>query len=392
MSTTIPATELPKFDNTLGALLIGGLLAMSLWGITSAQTATYFSNQNSENPLITKLVVSALWILDTVDAALNCHILYYYLVSNFLNPLAMTSPVWSTSSLRAFARKTQLQGWCNLQSITDFFVRCLFARRIFRLSHENYILTAGIVVISIMDLTCGIVITIKGFQIASFADLNALTKLFYLNFAAGFTGDLYVAFVLSYYLYTSRTGYTRTDTLIKNLIVYSINTAGGYATDRLPGVLGAITALNAFLGMLFQYGADDVDGMQYIIMPTNFIFIAFYLMLSKLYVNSYLATGGGNELILKRASLNAREHLFKKGGVVSIHMSQLNPAARPHSSGSASDNTFQPSRSLETTKRSRSQEIAISVETSIDTKSDPFASYTDLPNRKMRRMERQDSA
>ncbi|KZP11698.1 hypothetical protein FIBSPDRAFT_962099 [Athelia psychrophila] len=303
MSTTIPATELPKFDNTLGALLIGGLLAMSLWGITSAQTVTYFSNQNSENPLITKLVI---------------HVL--------------------------------------LTSITDFFIRCLFARRIFRLSHENYILTAGIVVISIMDLTCGIVITIKGFQIASFADLNALTKLFYLNFAAGFTGDLYVAFVLSYYLYTSRTGYTRTDTLIKNLIVYSINT-------------GAITALNAFLGMLF-----------YIIMPTNFIFIAFYLMLSKLYVNSYLAT------------LNAREHLFKKGGVVSIHMSQMNPAARPHSSGAASDNTFQPSRSLETTKRSRSQEIAISVETSIDTKSDPFASYTDLPNRKMRRMERQDSA
>jgi hypothetical protein len=344
MSTTIPATELPKFDNTLGALLIGGLLAMSLWGITSAQTATYFSNQNSENPLITKLVVSALWILDTVDTALTCHILYYYLVSNFLNPLAMTSPVWS------------ILVHVLLTSITDFFVRSLFARRIFRLSHENYILTAGIVLISIMDLTCGIIITIKGFQITSFADLNALTKLFYLNFATGFTGDLYVAFVLSYYLYTSRTGYARTDTLIKTLIVYSINT-------------GAITALNAFMGMLF-----------YIIMPTNFIFIAFYLMLSKLYINSYLAT------------LNAREHLFKKGGVVSIHMSQLNPTARPHSSGAASDNTFQPSRSLETTKRSRSQEISISVETSIDTKSDPFASYTDLPSRKMRRMERQDSA
>lgn len=39
--------------------------------------------------------VAALWILDTFDTALCCHILYHYLVSNFLNPAAMTSPVWS---------------------------------------------------------------------------------------------------------------------------------------------------------------------------------------------------------------------------------------------------------------------------------------------------------
>ncbi|KZP05045.1 hypothetical protein FIBSPDRAFT_1054306 [Athelia psychrophila] len=357
MSTTIPANELPKFDNTLGALLIGGLLAMSLWGITSAQTATYFSNQGSETPLISKLVVSALWILDTADTALTCHILYYYLVSNFLNPLAMASPVWS------------ILIHVLITSITDFFIRCLFARRIFRLSHENYILTAGIVVISVMDLTCGIIITIKGFQMSSFADLSAFSKLFYLNFAAGFSGDLYVAFVLSYYLYTSRTGYTRTDTLIKTLIMYSINTVGGYIADRLHGVLGAITALDAFMGMFF-----------YIIMPTNFIFITFYLMLSKIYVNSYLAT------------LNAREHLFEKGGVAPIHMSLLHPAFRTYDTGDTSENNLQPSRSLDATKRSGSPEIAINVETFIDPKSDSFASYTNLPSRKPRRIERQDSA
>jgi len=49
-------------------------------------------------------------------------------------------------------------------------------------------------------------------------------------------------------------------------------------------------------------------------MPNNLIFIAFYLNLSKLFVNSYLA------------SLNAREGLIgkmKSDGMVSIHMSRV---------------------------------------------------------------------
>lgn len=33
-------------------------------------------------------------LLDTFDSVLNGHILYYYLVTNYLNPLAIMTPVW----------------------------------------------------------------------------------------------------------------------------------------------------------------------------------------------------------------------------------------------------------------------------------------------------------
>ncbi|KAF7984184.1 hypothetical protein HWV62_16874 [Athelia sp. TMB] len=224
--------------------------------------------------------VAALWILDTFDTALCCHILYHYLVSNFLNPAAMASPVWSI-----------LTSFAELKAV----------------------------------------ITVRAFSLSSWTDLTAISHLFYLNFASGCAGDVYVALALSWYLWHSRTGFARTDGLVRTLMLYAINT-------------GAMTAAG-----------------QYIIMPTNFIFVGFYLMLSKLYINSYLAT------------LNAREALFEQGGVVSIHMSQMAPHFRAYGSGSGVDFDSQPSTVLNSTKRSN--ELEINVETVVDTKSDPFVNY-----------------
>jgi len=209
-------------DNTLGALLIGGLIATALWGIASAQTFAYFQYRSYDR-LTFKLLIAFLWCLDTLDTILGCHILYHYLVSNYMNPLAIASPVWS------------LVIHVAVTSVTDCIIRCLFARRVYRLSHGNIILTAGIVVITIVDLACGITITAKAFHISLYSELDRLSTLFYLNFAAGFSGDLYVAIALCFYLHRSRTGFQRTDNLITVLMRYTINT-------------GLLTSIDALLG------------------------------------------------------------------------------------------------------------------------------------------------
>lgn len=133
-------------------------------------------------------------------------------------------------------------------------------------------------------------ITIKAFKIATYPGLSAVATLFYVNFGSNLSADVYVAVVLCYYLWRSRTGVGKTDSLIVTLILYTVNT-------------GLLTALDASAGLI-----------TYAAMPNNFIFIAFYLNLSKLFVNSYLA------------SLNAREGLIgkmKSDGMVSIHMSRV---------------------------------------------------------------------
>ncbi|THU79309.1 hypothetical protein K435DRAFT_785899, partial [Dendrothele bispora CBS 962.96] len=275
--------QLPKFDNTLGAVLLGGLLAMALWGVVCIQTYNFFMGKSRDKPAF-KLLIAFLWTLDTFDSALNCHILYYYLVSNYLNPLAVLFPVWSVIIHVA------------ITSLSNFIIRSMFARRIYRLSGNQVLITSYIVAVSLTDLVCGIVITVKAFGITSYLELDKLSNLMYLNFASGTTSDLSVALVLCYFLRRSRTGFSKTDSLISLLVLYTVNT-------------GLLVAVDAFLGLI-----------TYIIMPHNFIFLGFYLLLSKLYLNSYLA------------ALNAREGLRERVNEPrSIHLSNFSHPRFHHS-------------------------------------------------------------
>ncbi|KAK7458146.1 hypothetical protein VKT23_010054 [Stygiomarasmius scandens] len=305
----------PKFDNTLGAVLIGGLFAMALWGVMCVQTYNFFMG-NSRDKAVFKLLVVFLWALDTFDSALNCHILYHYLVSNYLNALAIVIPVWYVSVIIHVA----------ITSLSNFIIRSMFARRIYRLSGNNIPVTLWIVAVSLTDLICGIVITVKAFGISSYLELDKLSNLMYLNFASGTTSDLSVALVLCFLLHRSRTGFTKTDSLISILMLYTVNT-------------GLLVALDAFLGLI-----------TYIIMPHNFIFLGFYLLLSKLYLNSYLA------------ALNAREGLRERANDPrSIHLSNLS-YSHPrfyHSQSSGPTVVGEKSPRLE-------KSVAISVETITD--------------------------
>jgi len=274
-SSSVPPIHIPAFDNTLGALLVGGMVAMALWGVTCVQAFIFFTRRSRDRPLF-KLLIAFLMALDTFDTILNCHFLYWYLVKNYLNPLAVVVPVWSVI-LHVAAT-----------SISDFIVRSMYARRIYRLSHENILLTAGIVALSLTDLICGLIITAKAFGVKSYLDLDPLSSLMYLNFAAGTSADLCVALVLCYLLRRSRTGFQQTDSLIYVLMLYTVNT-------------GLLVAFDASAGLI-----------TYIVMPNNLIFLGFYLLLSKLYLNSYLA------------SLNAREGIRGRlNEPMSIHLSKI---------------------------------------------------------------------
>ncbi|TFY60763.1 hypothetical protein EVG20_g7301 [Dentipellis fragilis] len=167
------------------------------------------------------------------------------------------------------------------------------------LSHQSKLLTAGILATSLLDLrepyqilvylpsltmrfllasVVGIIIAAKGFQLESIDQLSKLKTLFYINFASGTGSDVYVAGVLCYFLHTSRTGFnTRTDSIISILMLYTINT-------------GLLTAIDAFMGM---------------ILTDLFLLV---------YSNAYLATLNNRGALREKSSTD---------GIVSIHLSQL---------------------------------------------------------------------
>ncbi|ETW75229.1 hypothetical protein HETIRDRAFT_412440 [Heterobasidion irregulare TC 32-1] len=315
MSTVLSAFS---FDNTLGALLVGGLISGILYGITCTQTYVYYERGAGDRPSL-KAFVALLWLLNTLEFVFDAHMMYFYLISNFATPAALTvKPVWS------------LLIHVLITSITDFLVRAMFARRIYRLSNKNMILTGLVLATSTFDLVVGLVITVKAFSLSSIENLSKLSTLFYLNFAAGTSSDVYIAVVLCYFLNKSRTGgfNLRTDSIINVLMLYTINT-------------GLLTAVDATLGMIL-----------YAAMPNNMVFIAFYIQLSKLYVNAYLAILNNRELLRDKVSEG-----------VSIHLSRItHPSAnnRP----STTDETTRPG----TGKRLEPLEIV--VQTSIDRRTD----------------------
>ncbi|KAI0700870.1 hypothetical protein BC835DRAFT_1411720 [Cytidiella melzeri] len=252
-------------SGTIGVLLIGGLISAILYGITSTQTILYFQFGRGDWWLV-KVAVPCLWLLDTFDMCLIFHILYWYLISNYGNSLSLENPVWSIIM------------HVLVTSVTQTVVRGMFATRIWRLSHGNWIIVLLISIVSLTDLVTCLIITVKAFH-TTFAGLQKLSALVYLEFAAGFAGDALVAASLCYILHRSRTGFRRTETVITLLTMYIINT----------GKSCLFTALTASISLIL-----------FASQPNSFVYIAVYFQLSKLYVNAYLAM------------LNARDKMRNK--------------------------------------------------------------------------------
>ncbi|KIO09785.1 hypothetical protein M404DRAFT_290357 [Pisolithus tinctorius Marx 270] len=77
-----------------GSALIGGLISAMLYGITTLQTYVYYMHYAEDAPT-TKFLVAAIWILDTIHISFICHMLYYYLITNYGVPTSLERIVWS---------------------------------------------------------------------------------------------------------------------------------------------------------------------------------------------------------------------------------------------------------------------------------------------------------
>ncbi|EKM53080.1 uncharacterized protein PHACADRAFT_197512 [Phanerochaete carnosa HHB-10118-sp] len=91
------------FDNTLGALIIAEILIAVLYGIASMQVYVYLHRSSGDTVLMkrtgtfgsTAVLTRMTRILDSLYLAFTSHTIYYYAVTNFMNPLALTACPWT---------------------------------------------------------------------------------------------------------------------------------------------------------------------------------------------------------------------------------------------------------------------------------------------------------
>ncbi|PIL27491.1 hypothetical protein GSI_10642 [Ganoderma sinense ZZ0214-1] len=269
-------------NDTLGAAFLGTIATSCFYGITIVQTYIYFKRSGRDS-LFLRFLVFSLWLLDSLHLALVVHAIYYYAVTNFSDARVLAVPTWSILAQIVVTGVSDLtvRGLVPTVSYTLTFPLMIIERA------ASSVIEFGGAVSSLTVFGGSIAFAVKSFGVPTFAAFSEIADILYVSLGAGVVADMLIAGAMTVVLIKCRTGFSKTDSVIRTLIIYSINT-------------GALTGLCALLCLV-----------TYATMPDNFIFIAFYFVLPKLFLNSLLAT------------LNAREALrgASPSGMVSVPLS-----------------------------------------------------------------------
>ncbi|KAI0700150.1 hypothetical protein C8T65DRAFT_742210 [Cerioporus squamosus] len=241
--------SLIDLNSTFGALFIGFGASCVAFGILSMQAYTYFRRY----PLDVwwyKCLVGAIWVLELVDQAFIGHAVYFYVVTNWGMVTALLSaPVWSLVLQVAIG------------AAVGAIVKVCFGLRVWRFSKHNIPVTMLIMLGALAQLAAAFYFTVKAIDIKSLAQVGSSS----IALGLGMATDVITAAALCWFLRNLKTGFAKDDSIINKLTVYAINT----------GVISSAISLSTLI--------------LYDLMPTNFIFMAFYFVLSKVYANSFYA-------------------------------------------------------------------------------------------------------
>ncbi|OCH93576.1 hypothetical protein OBBRIDRAFT_832509 [Obba rivulosa] len=254
-----------QLDDTMGVTFVGVVVAAILYGVSCVQMFYYFVRYPTDWWHM-KLLVSAVWVFDTVHQVLITHTVYTYVITNFGNDMVLGTLVWSLIVEVLF------------NGFTALLVQSFFVLRIWKLSEKNLWLTVPVLLLVIGEFGAVLAYVIQAMQLGTFAQLDNLKPLSMTVNALAAAGDVLIAVILCTMLHRSRTGFKRSDGLINKLILFTINT-------------GFLTSVCAVLSLI-----------TIVTLPNTFIYICFYFTLGRLYSNSLLATLNARKLLRDKAS------------------------------------------------------------------------------------------
>ncbi|TFK40317.1 hypothetical protein BDQ12DRAFT_680734 [Crucibulum laeve] len=242
-------------EDTLGALFIGALITMAVYGITTLQMYFYYM-YFPRDEWVVKLLVALIWILDTLHVIFMGHALHYYLISEFGNPKAQVYGIWSLFTS------------IGINILMAFVVQCFFTQRIFQLcpSNKRWLVSSIIGFTVIAHFCFGMETVALVFVKREFTRLKEVSLIAALPFGVfAILSDVFIALALCILLHSNRSDFSDTNNLINKLIVYAINRC----------LLTTVVAI--------------VEVVTFIAVPNSFYSFAIDFIIGKLYANSLLA-------------------------------------------------------------------------------------------------------
>ncbi|KAJ6581064.1 hypothetical protein B0H19DRAFT_1113491 [Mycena capillaripes] len=213
------------------------------------------------NTISSTVQVGTVMIFDTVHQALISHTVYTYLITNYNNGVELTQIVWSLLVEVLF------------NGLTALLVQSFLTVRIWRLSNGNKWLTGAALLLVLGEFGCVLAYVAISLHLHTFVELAELKALSVMVNALAAAGDTFIAGTLCFLLRRSRTGFHRSDTMIRKLTIFAVNT-------------GAVTSLCAIGSLVSICAAQN-----------TFIYILFFFCMGRLYCNSLLATLNARKMI-----------------------------------------------------------------------------------------------
>ncbi|KAJ6479220.1 hypothetical protein C8R47DRAFT_1137425 [Mycena vitilis] len=248
-------SELPDIPRTVGALLVGGLFASVLAGVVNLQTVLYYRSYRTRDPLLVKLLILVVWLLDNLHTGLIWGGLWDYLIQNYTSPNRVDSIPWCIALTVV------------VTAIVTFLVHCFLAHRIFLLSKRDWFMTLPVLALTLLRLVAASVSTWKMLHYRSFDLFRQHARwIWTLGLAVSSAVDILIAGLLVYLFQKNRTGSGRFNHVLDKLILYGLET-------------GSLTCFGTVIAMLL-----------WLTPPDNLIFLGVHVVIGKLYSNSLLVT------------------------------------------------------------------------------------------------------
>ncbi|KAJ7886322.1 hypothetical protein B0H13DRAFT_2666696 [Mycena leptocephala] len=241
-------------NTTIGAFQIGVLASYLLFGVTTTQTYIYYGRFPDDSTKH-KALVAFIWSCEAAHALCIGHTLYTATISDYGHPERIFGP-----APKSFDTATLLSG------VVAACVQGFFAFRIYTLSKRPSI-PILCWIMSFLDLLGNFVIFVTLLPMTSVAGYEVQWEwLLTAVWSVSAANDLTITATLVFILYSRRThAQQSTVALVDKLIVWTIET--GMLTSA-----AAIVMLACFVKM-----------------KSNFIWLAVFTVVSRLYANSLLA-------------------------------------------------------------------------------------------------------
>ncbi|KAK0475339.1 hypothetical protein EDD18DRAFT_213931 [Armillaria luteobubalina] len=251
----MPVANMPSVGMTMGGLLAGLSFTAMLYGISIPQLVMYYRRYPTD-PRLFRYSIVLLWILDTLHLALISSALYSYLVTSHGNYQAMLNIAWSLRSQNTVSR------------IIVVGIQALYVVRIWKLGrHFSTVLPWCSLLSVVTTLAASLYAVHATYNVQGFLNLPSVSAAIATVFSATAVSDIAIAIIMCFCLHKGRE-LTRVSSTIK--IIGTLM--------RLVIMSGSTTSVCSLL-VLFSI----------IAWPDSLIFLAFDMIISKLYMNSLLA-------------------------------------------------------------------------------------------------------